>query len=43
MNVAIPDGDEDYIKGITGEYIKIAKKPGYYYYYYYYYLKCYFY
>jgi len=28
MNVAIPDGDEDYIEGITGEYIKILKRPG---------------
>ncbi|ORX57697.1 hydantoinase B/oxoprolinase [Piromyces finnis] len=27
MNVAIPDGDENYIKGVTGEYIKISKKP----------------
>jgi len=27
MNVAIPDGDEDYIEGITGEYIKILKRP----------------
>jgi len=28
MNVAIPDGDEDYIKGVTGEFIKISKRPG---------------
>ncbi|ORX77294.1 hypothetical protein BCR32DRAFT_223520 [Anaeromyces robustus] len=27
MNVAIPDGDENYIKGTTGEYIKISKRP----------------
>ncbi|ORY34173.1 hypothetical protein LY90DRAFT_459983 [Neocallimastix californiae] len=27
MNVAIPDGDEDYIKGVTGEFIKISKRP----------------
>lgn len=27
LNVAIPYGDENYVKGITGEYIKISKKP----------------
>lgn len=27
MNVAIPEGDPYYVKGITGEYVKISKKP----------------